>query len=135
MDSLQKVVAERCLEAAETGSMTFPEIVMDLMNAGFESYAVDFRLGKATYYLASGGAAELPAPSVSGAVAEAFDEAAMVAAIREAQALVPGYTYLGFCAKARAAGCAGYIVSFLGRRAVYFGRTAETLTEPFPTST
>lgn len=58
----------------------------------------------------------------------------MVAAIREAQALVPGYTYKGFCAKARAAGCAGYIVSFLGR-AVYFGRTAETLTEPFPTST
>lgn len=59
----------------------------------------------------------------------------MVAAIREAQSLVPGYTYRGFCAKARAAGCAGYIVSFLGRRAVYFGRTAETLTEPFPAST
>jgi hypothetical protein len=31
-----------------------------------------------------------------------------------------------------AAGCAGYIVSFLGRRVVYFGRTAETHVEHFP---
>jgi uncharacterized protein YbcV (DUF1398 family) len=135
MDALQKVVAERCLAAAEAGSMTFPQIVTDLMNAGFESYAIDFRLGRATYYLPSGDAAELPAPAVAGAVAEAFDEAAMVTAIREARALVPGYTYIGFCAKARAAGCAGYVVSFPGRRAVYFGRTAETLVEPFPTAT
>lgn len=135
MDTLQKVVAERCLAAAETGSLTFPQIVTDLMNAGFESYAVDFRLGKATYYLASGDAAELSAPAVAGPVAENFDEAAMVTAIRQAQSLVPGYTYLGFCAKARAAGCAGYVVSFPGRRAVYFGRTAETLVEPFQTTT
>ena len=45
------------------------------------------------------------------------------AAIREAQKLVPGYTYAGFCAKVMAAGCAGYIVSMLGRRVLYFGRT------------
>ncbi len=30
------------------------------------------------------------------------------------------------------AGCAGYFVSLIGRRAVYFGRTAETHVEPFP---
>ena len=46
--------------------------------------------------------------------------------------LVPGYTDAGFCAKVMAAGCAGYIVSFSGRRAVYFGRTAETHVEYFP---
>jgi len=45
---------------------------------------------------------------------------------------VPGYTYAGFSAKVMAAGCAGYIVSFSGRRAVYLGRTAEIHVEHFP---
>ena len=52
--------------------------------------------------------------------------------MREAQANAPGYTYLGFCSKVRAAGCAGYLVSFLGKRVVYYGRTAETHVELFP---
>jgi uncharacterized protein YbcV (DUF1398 family) len=45
---------------------------------------------------------------------------------------VPGYTYLGFCKKAALAGCAGYVVSFSGRRVLYIGRTAETHVEHFP---
>ena len=53
-------------------------------------------------------------------------------AVREAQSNVPGYSYAGFCAKVKAAGCAGYMVSFLGKRVVYFGRTAETHVEHFP---
>jgi uncharacterized protein YbcV (DUF1398 family) len=52
--------------------------------------------------------------------------------IREAQALVPGYTYKGFCAKVAGAGCAGYVVSLLGRRVMYYGRTCETHIEHFP---
>jgi len=31
-----------------------------------------------------------------------------------------------------AAGCTGYLVSFPGQRAVYFGRTGETHVEHFP---
>ena len=34
--------------------------------------------------------------------------------------------------KVMAAGCAGYMVSFLGKRVLYFGRTAETHVEHFP---
>ncbi len=45
---------------------------------------------------------------------------------------MPGYTYRGFCEKAAAAGCAGYLVSFSGRRALYFGRDGATHVEPFP---
>ena len=45
---------------------------------------------------------------------------------------MPGYTYLGFCRKAMAAGCAAYMVSFRGRRAVYAGRDAEMHVEHFP---
>jgi uncharacterized protein YbcV (DUF1398 family) len=65
-------------------------------------------------------------------VAARFDAAALKAAIGEAQALVPGYTYKGFCAKVARAGCAGYFVSLAGRRVLYYGRTGKTHTEYFP---
>jgi uncharacterized protein YbcV (DUF1398 family) len=51
---------------------------------------------------------------------------------RSTRTLVPGYTYKGFCAKVAGAGCAGYMVSLLGRRVLYYGRTGETHTEYFP---
>jgi len=127
-----KSVSAACLAAAEGGTKTFPEIVGALMQAGFESYGIDFRRATATYYLADGDSIELAMHRVETAVAPAFDVDTIKAAIREAQQLVPGYTYRGFCEKAAAAGCAGYIVSFPGRRALYIGRTAETHVEHFP---
>ena len=132
MDEHQQAVARACLAHAEANSATFPEIVRALIEAGFESYAVDFRRAVAIYYLPDGRSIELAAHRTSGAVAAAFDAGALQAAIREAQQLVPGYTYKGFCEKAVAAGCAGYVVSFTGRRALYIGRTAETHVEHFP---
>jgi uncharacterized protein YbcV (DUF1398 family) len=45
---------------------------------------------------------------------------------------LPDYTYQGFCAKAAKAGGAGYMVSFSGKRVLYYGRTGETHTEYFP---
>jgi len=132
MDDEKKQVARRCLAGSEDGTMTFPQIVATLGAAGFESYAVDFRRATAIYYRPDGDSIELQAHKVDAPVTAQLDGAAMQAAIREAQQLVPGYTYPGFCRKAVAAGCAGYIVSFSGRRAVYLGRTAETHVEHFP---
>jgi uncharacterized protein YbcV (DUF1398 family) len=131
MDAHLVKIAQSCLDAAEYNSMTFPQIVGKLMQAGFESYAVDFRRAKATYYRADGDSVVLETNRGETPVAAALDKDAIQSAIREAQQLVPGYTYKGFCEKAMAAGCAGYIVSFSGRRAVYFGRTAETHVELF----
>ena len=132
MNDHQKATVQACLERAEDNAMTFPQIIGKLMEAGFESYAIDFRRATATYYLPEGENIELPAHRVSAAVAPTFDTVLMQAAIREAQQLVPGYTYKGFCEKVASAGCAGYIVSFSGRRALYIGRTAETHVEHFP---
>lgn len=132
MDERKISVAKACLEGAEGNTMTFPQIVGALMQEGFDSYAIDFRRAMATYYLPDGDSAELPMHRVDVAVAPMFDAASIRAAIKEAQQLVPGYTYKGFCRKAAAAGCAGYIVSFSGRRALYIGRTAETHVEHFP---
>jgi uncharacterized protein YbcV (DUF1398 family) len=134
MDPAKIDIAKTCLTGAETGAMDFPQIVGALMGAGFESYAVDFRRARAIYYLGNGDSVELPTHRIEAAVAvaEAFDKEPIRAAIREAQQLVPGYTYPGFCRKVAAAGCAGYLVSFPGRRAVYIGRTGETHVERFP---
>lgn len=132
MNDSQKTLARRCLEAAEANTMAFPEIVKALMEAGFESYAVEFRRNVATYFLPSGESVEVAVHADEVGVAREFDATRLQAAIRQAQTQAPGYTYKGFCQLAREAGCAGYVVSFPGRRVVYFGRTAETHVELFP---
>jgi uncharacterized protein YbcV (DUF1398 family) len=134
MDAKQEAIAQSCKDGAEDNSMTFPQIIGKLMEAGFESYNIDFRRRVAIYYLPNGESIEFETHRSEGPVAPAFDGEALVAAIRDAQNLIPGYTYKGFCERAKAAGCAGYLVSVLGRRVVYFGRTGETHVEYFPGS-
>lgn len=132
MDTRMHMLARTSLEAAEAGDMTFPQIVGALSAGGFESYVVDFRKSTTTYYAADGESVELQGPEVEAEVAAALDPEALGVAIREAQTLAPGYNYKGFCVKAKRAGCAGYMVSFSGRRALYFGRDAATHVEHFP---
>lgn len=121
-----------CHDASEQDRMNFPQILAALNAAGIEGYSVDYRRSTKTYFQADGDSLELSFPAVEVPIAAAFDTDAVQAAIREAQANAAGYTYRGFCEKVMAAGCAGYIVSLLGRRVVYFGRTAETHVEHFP---
>lgn len=124
-------IARSTLEGTESGTQTFPESVRLLMEAGFDGYAVDFRCATRTYYMPDGQAITLQTATTEP-VAERFDATAIKTAIGEAQAMVPGYTYEGFCAKVARAGCAGYVVSLLGKRVLYYGRTGETHTEYFP---
>jgi len=127
-----KDLARATLEGSESGTMTFPQNLRILMEAGFDGYAVDFRRSTRTYYMPSGEVFELKTAPTSTPVAETFDASVVKEAIHEAQVLVLGYTYKGFCAKVARAGCAGYVVSVLGRRVLYYGRTCETHTEYFP---
>lgn len=132
MDAQRTTIARRCLDAAHGGTMTFPGIVGTLIAAGFEGYAVDYRRGSTTYFLPDGDSIMLENHPSEGAVAAAFDAAGVAAQVKWAQANPPGYSYAAFCTNVKAFGCAGYIVSFLGRRVLYFGRTAETHVEHFP---
>lgn len=132
MNEALKAVAQKCLQGAETGSMNFPDVVGTLIQAGVESYRVDFRRSTTAYYLPDGDSVELPMHRHDIAIGEVFDVPALQAAIKEAQQMIAGYSYQRFCEKVMAAGCAGYIVSFLGKRVLYFGRSAETHTEHFP---
>jgi uncharacterized protein YbcV (DUF1398 family) len=127
-----KATVIECTRASEENRMSFPEVVKTLMDAGVESYFCDYRRATKTYYLPSGEFFEIPADKTAALTGEKFDIPSIQAAIREAQANRPDYTYKGFCEKVVSAGCVGYIVSLVGRRAVYFGRTAETHVEMFP---
>lgn len=124
--------AQRCLAAAYAGTMDFPSIIRALSEAGVESYDVDYRRGTSTFFRASGESVQLALPTSDAPVAAQFHAHDVEQAVREAQNKTPGYTYAGFCSKVKAAGCAGYMVSLLGKRVVYFGRTAETHVEHFP---
>jgi uncharacterized protein YbcV (DUF1398 family) len=71
-------------------------------------------------------------PASSGNIAAAFDASEVERLVRWAQANPAEYSYAAFSEQAKTAGCAGYLVSFPGRRVVYYGRTAETHVEHFP---
>ncbi len=132
MDAQKKSIAEKCLEAAYDKSMAFPQIVGALIGAGFDGYSIDYRAGTATYYLPDGDDATIPLPHGGASVAASFDAAGIAAQIKWAQANPPDYSYAAFCANVTALGCAGYLVSFLGKRVLYVGRTGETHIEHFP---
>ena len=132
MEAERIAVAENCLHAAHDGSLSFPEIIEQLLAAGFEGYTVDYRRNTQTYYLPDGDSVAVDMHSSASKVAATFDASEVERLVRWAQANPADYSYVAFCEKAKAAGCAGYIVSFLGRRVLYFGRTAETHIEQFP---
>jgi uncharacterized protein YbcV (DUF1398 family) len=132
MKTEQIAIARDCHEGAETDRMTFPQSVAKLMDAGFDGYLVDLRRAARTFYVPGGESLDFSIAKMTQDVASRFDVESIRAAIREAQALAPGYTYRRFCAKVAAAGCAGYLGSFPGRRVLYFGRTGETHVEHFP---
>ncbi len=132
MDAQRITIAERCLNAAYDKTMAFPEIVGALIAAGFEGYVVDYRRNTTTYMLPDGDSVMLENRPSEGKVAALFDQPAIAAQIKWAQANPSEYSYKAFCENVKALGCAGYIVSFLGRRVLYFGRTAETHIEHFP---
>jgi uncharacterized protein YbcV (DUF1398 family) len=122
--------AEVCTRGSDAGTLTFPQVVGKLIEAGVERYLADLTRGEKTYYQPSGASHVVASASPGGPAADRFDAAGVEAAIRASQARA--ITYAQFCEAIAAAGCVGYVVSLTGRRAVYFGRSAETHIEPFP---
>jgi uncharacterized protein YbcV (DUF1398 family) len=123
-------VAQTCTRGSDEGSLTFPQVLGKLREAGVERYLADLVRGNKTYYSPDGRSCVVSGKPVGQTPAVAFDAAGIEAAIRASQACAIGYGE--FCRRVVDAGCVGYVVSLAGRRAVYFGRTGETYVEPFP---
>jgi uncharacterized protein YbcV (DUF1398 family) len=123
------------IEEAFTGSgearLHFGQVLGLLTEAGVESYAVDYRSRRTTYYLRSGETLDLDTPMPELAIPETFDVDAIKAAILGSQRGVVKYPE--FKRLSREAGCIGYTVWIAGRHVTYFGRQGQTHVERFPT--
>lgn len=132
MDAQRISVAQNCLAGNYADSMSFPASVMALMAAGFDGYYVDYRANSRTCYSSEGEALVLANPHEVAPVAALFDAQGIAAAVQWAQSGAADYSYAAFNERVAAHGCASYLVSFCGRRVVYFGRTGELHVEHFP---
>jgi uncharacterized protein YbcV (DUF1398 family) len=102
------------------------------MAAGVERYHQDLRRSERTYYLPDGTSEVVGNDAVPVAPPVIFSAGGVEAAVRAAQA--GAINYKEFCRRAMEAGCVGYVVSIVGKRVVYYGRTGDTHVEYFPGS-
>jgi uncharacterized protein YbcV (DUF1398 family) len=130
MNETTRAVIQATLEASDRGQIHFGEVIARLMGVQVESYQVDYRTGRATCTLPGGDALDLGIEPTGVAIAEAFDGAAVRAAILGAQQ--GRVMYPEFKRLTQRAGCVGYTVWIAGRHVVYVGRQGETHVERFP---
>ena len=130
MEAILRNVAEECTAGSDDGRLTFPQVVKKLIDAGVEQYHADLRRSEKTYYMPDNKSVVVASAAIAGSPARDFSSAAVETAVRAIQRDEIGY--MEFCERIVAAGCVGYLVSIVGRRAVYFGRTCDNYVEPFP---
>ncbi len=130
MDTQTKEVIQECTRRSDESSITFPEVVMKLMNVGVEQYHADLVRSEKTYYLPNGENLVTPADRPEGTAPQAFSADAVQGAVRAIQR--GEIDYAEFCRRIVAAGCVSYVVSIAGKRAIYSGRTGDCYVERFP---
>ena len=130
MEHAIESVIRNTLDASNEGRIHFGQVVANLAGAGVESYSIDYRAGRATYYMPCGETLtlELEVPKVD--IAADFSASGIKAAILGAQR--GEVMYPEFKKLSQAAGCIGYTVWLAGRHVAYYGRKGETHMEPFP---
>ncbi|HTU58147.1 MAG TPA: hypothetical protein VMF89_06930, partial [Polyangiales bacterium] len=88
------------------------------------------RQAESCYFLPTGQSYSVKLDMPDVPIAQAFEQAEVVAAIRASQQ--GKLKYPEFLARTRASGCVGYVVWIAGRHVAYFGRRGETHIEHFP---
>ncbi|MBC7917740.1 MAG: DUF1398 family protein [Rhodoferax sp.] len=130
MNEATRATIQATFDASNQGSIHFGQVIGQLVGAGVESYHVDYRSGRTTYYLPDGATADFRFETPKSGIADAFDGDAVRAAILGAQqgrVMYPEFKLLS-----QQAGCVGYTVWIAGRHVVYQGRRGETHVERFP---
>jgi uncharacterized protein YbcV (DUF1398 family) len=113
------------------GTISFPEVVGQLLATGVEYYQVDYIGMKKTFYSADGDMVVTPI-NYEGLppVAPEFSAEALRADILDSQR--NGQKFRDFSRRAMAAGVQGYFAFLRGKRVTYFGRQGDQHTEWFP---
>jgi uncharacterized protein YbcV (DUF1398 family) len=130
MNENVKTVIEACTRGSDEERMSFPEVVASLQAVGVERYHADLVRSEKTYYLPTGESIVVKSAPLRIQPASTFSATETEAAVRAIQARQIGYNQ--FCERVAAAGCTSYLVSLVGRRVVYFGRSAESHIELMP---
>lgn len=123
-------VIQQSTAGSINGTMSFPEVVGNLIEAGISFYHVDLlRLEKTCYsrdgesYVES---LELP----TNTFGEAFEKQVIADAVLASQ--TEGQSFAEFVRRACIGGCVGYFAYLDGRKVVYLGRLGEEHVELFP---
>lgn len=122
--------AEDITALSDGEAISFPDVVRRMMENGIERYHADLPRGDRVFYLPDGRSLLVAGRPEHTPVAANFSAEGVEQAVRAVQAGT--IRYRAFCQQIAAAGCAGYLVTTSGRRAVYYGRTGETHVELFP---
>lgn len=130
MNENTRAVIESTFGASNKGSIHFGEVIGRLMGVQVESYHVDYRSGRTTYYLPDGATLDCTFERPQESIAEAFNADAVRSAILGAQQ--GRVMYPEFKTLTQRAGCIGYTVWMAGRHVTYLGRSGETHVERFP---
>lgn len=125
-----RALIQSTFAASNNGTIHFGQVIGQLISAGVEAYQVDYRAGRATYYLPSGATIDLDFARPVHGIAEPFNAEGLRAAIRGAQQGT--VMYPEFKVLSQQAGCIGYTVWIAGRHVSYFGRRGEVHIERFP---
>jgi len=133
MNAELKDIVRGCSIASDEGRVRFGEVVATLSAAGVERYHADLVRAEKTYYLPDGTSELVPNAEIAVAPAQQFSASAVAQTIKAIQAGT--IDYRTFCERVVSAGCVAYMVSIVGRRAVYYGRTGDSHVEWFPGAT
>lgn len=130
MNEATRTAIQTTFEGSNKGRIHFGEVIAQLMAAQVDSYHVDYRTGRTTYYLPDGATLDFEFERPVEAIPETFDGNAVRGAILGAQqgrVMYPEFKQLS-----QRAGCVGYTVWIAGRHVAYVGRRGETHIERFP---
>jgi len=130
MNENTRAVIQATFEASNKGQIHFGEVIAQLIGAQVESYHVDYRSGRTTYYLPEGNTLDFAFERPQDPIEDAFDADAVRSAIRGAQEGI--VMYPEFKRLSQLAGCIAYTVWITGRHVTYLGRRGETHVEHFP---
>lgn len=125
-------VMHECATRSHQGTISFPEVVRKLAEAGVEWYHTDLYRAEHTYYMPNAESHIEPMDALAEPAAQEFSDAGVDAAVRSIQR--GEIKYNEFVRRIMAAGCNGYFVLIAGRKTVYFGRKGEEHVELFPSA-
>lgn len=127
---LNQLVIQECHERSDQEKISFPDLIAILNQAQVELYYADLIMPQKTYY--SGNQA-LTIPSYKQGepqLSEVFNREKIIEAIRQSQA--GQIKYQEFIKKILDAGVIAYVVTIVGRKAIYMGKKGEQHIESFP---